>query len=422
MVFLQGCDDDSDNASSESASGDVADPDYQDDDPRPHFPNQNELNDLIRDLGLPKSGAELLTSRLMEWNLLGEDCQITMQRNRHLEFAKYFAVDGSLCFCSDVTGLFHAIGIEYDSSGWRLFIDSSTRSLKAVLLHNGNIYPSIPVAHSTQMKEDYDNVRNLLAHIDYNKYRWDICGDYKMIGFLLGMQGGFTKYSCFLCLWDSRAASEHYNRAEWPARETLEPGSHNVVREALVDRSKVLLPPLHTKLGLIKQFVTALDPGGETYQQIRIMFPKLTEAKISGGIFVGPQVRKMLASERLEQTMSGLEMQAWKSFRAVVNGFLGNNKEPNYKELVSNMIKAYQKMGCRMSPKMHYLHSHIDFFHGNLGSTSEEHGERFHQDIMRMEQRYQGHWDSAMMGDYIWSIVRRDGSGHKRKCRSSQHF
>jgi hypothetical protein len=53
--------------------------------------------------------------------------------------------------------------MELDPSQWRLFIDSSSRSLKAVLLHNGNLYPSIPVAHSVQMKEDYDNVKHLLG-------------------------------------------------------------------------------------------------------------------------------------------------------------------------------------------------------------------------------------------------------------------
>ena len=40
-----------------------------------HFPTKKELDDLIRNLGLMKSGAELLTSRLNEWNLLGDDCK-----------------------------------------------------------------------------------------------------------------------------------------------------------------------------------------------------------------------------------------------------------------------------------------------------------------------------------------------------------
>ena len=39
---------------------------------KPYYPNQKDLNDLIRDLGLTKSNAELLTSRLKQWNLLDD--------------------------------------------------------------------------------------------------------------------------------------------------------------------------------------------------------------------------------------------------------------------------------------------------------------------------------------------------------------
>ena len=62
-------------------------------------------------------------------------------------------------------------------------------------------------------------------------------------------------------------------------------------------------------------------------------------------------------------------------------------------------------MGCRMSLKMHFLHSHLDFFSRNMGDVSEEHGERFHQDISDMERRYQGRWNCNMMGDYLWSVT-----------------
>lgn len=37
-----------------------------------YFPNQKDLNDLIRDLGLTKSKGELLTSRLKQWNLVDD--------------------------------------------------------------------------------------------------------------------------------------------------------------------------------------------------------------------------------------------------------------------------------------------------------------------------------------------------------------
>ncbi|KDR19280.1 hypothetical protein L798_06074 [Zootermopsis nevadensis] len=39
------------------------------------------------------------------------------------------------------------IGVTYDQKEWRLFIDSSKLSLKAVMLHNGNVKASVPVAH-----------------------------------------------------------------------------------------------------------------------------------------------------------------------------------------------------------------------------------------------------------------------------------
>jgi hypothetical protein len=48
--------------------------------------------------------------------------------------------------------------IEYEVNEWQLFIDSSIRSLKAVLLHNGNNYTSLPVGHSVHLKESYENL------------------------------------------------------------------------------------------------------------------------------------------------------------------------------------------------------------------------------------------------------------------------
>jgi len=38
------------------------------------------------------------------------------------------------------------------------FVDLSKFSLKAVVLYNGNIHPSIPTAHSVNMKETYHNM------------------------------------------------------------------------------------------------------------------------------------------------------------------------------------------------------------------------------------------------------------------------
>ena len=153
------------------------------------------------------------------------------------------------------------------------------------------------------------------------------------------------------------------------------------------------------------------------------MFPQLSEAKIKGVIFVGSQIRKMLGSKELEDTMTSDERNAWGALRGIVHEFLGNNKSENYKDIVENLIEQYRTQGCRISLKLHYLHSHLDFFKENLGDVSDEHGERFHQDIRMMEKRYQEKWDSAMMGDYIWFLIREDDNAvHKKKSRSNVHF
>jgi hypothetical protein len=52
--------------------------------------------------------------------------------------------------------------LQYAPEQWRLFIDSSKVSLKAVLEHNRNKHPSIPLAHAVHMKESYTNIQGLL--------------------------------------------------------------------------------------------------------------------------------------------------------------------------------------------------------------------------------------------------------------------
>ena len=84
-------------------------------------------------------------------------------------------------------------------------MDSSVKSIKAVLLHIGNKLASVPVAHSVKLNECYVDMKHLLDALRYDLHQWKLCGDLKMIVILLGLQGGYTKFQCFLCLWDSRA-------------------------------------------------------------------------------------------------------------------------------------------------------------------------------------------------------------------------
>jgi hypothetical protein len=70
------------------------------------------------------------------------------------------------------------------------------------------------------------------------------------------------------------------------------------------------------------------------------------------------------------------------------------------------MLEAYRMMGCNTSLKVHFLHSHLDFFPANLADVSGEHGERFHQDNYTVEKRYQGRWNKTMRVDYCLKFKR----------------
>lgn len=56
----------------------------------------------------------------------------------------------------------------------------------------------------------YKNIKELLKEINYERYIWDVHGDFKMLGLLLGRHGGHTKHSCSLYLGDSRESDQHY--------------------------------------------------------------------------------------------------------------------------------------------------------------------------------------------------------------------
>lgn len=57
------------------------------------------------------------------------------------------------------------LSLKHDLTEWRLFIDSTELSLKAVLLYNGNHPPFILVGHAVSMSETYLNLTALLDSI-----------------------------------------------------------------------------------------------------------------------------------------------------------------------------------------------------------------------------------------------------------------
>ena len=163
------------------------------------------LNDLVRDLNFLKESAELLGSRLQHNNLLASTTTYSWYMRRKKDLVQYFSMEETFVYCQNVAGLLQAMSCTYDPTEWRLFLTDAKASLKCVLLNNGNKYASIPIGHSVHLKETYENMKLLLTKIKYwyDQHHRMVCGDLRVLSMLLGQQGGYTKYPCFLCLWDS---------------------------------------------------------------------------------------------------------------------------------------------------------------------------------------------------------------------------
>lgn len=335
----------------------------------------------------------------------------------------HFQEANNITFCANVNGLFTSLGFPHKVEEWRLFIDSSKSGLKAVLLHNGNKQPSVPIAYSKKLKETYENMDVLLQAINYKEHNWLIVCDLKVVTQLMGMQAGFTKYSCFLCYWDSRARNEHYTKECWPRREHYEPNYRNVMHAPIVNPRKIIFPPLHIKLGLIKQLVHTLRSMDAPMRRLTQLFPKLSPLKIKSGVFIGPDIDKILSDEEFRLALPENHKKALLALRTVVTGFLGNYKSPSYRENVKEMMNCFEAIGANMSLKVHFLRDHLDEFVSNLGDYSEQHGERFHQDIMLMEKRYGGVNISSMLSDHCWFLIRESNEyGHMWKRNANKIF
>jgi len=137
----------------------------------------------------------------------------------------------------------------------------------------------------------------------------------------------------------------------------------------------------------MKNFVKVPYRNGPEFSVLCEKFPRLSTETIKAGVFIGPQIRQLFTDLQFDLALSDDEKAAWNALRHVATGFLGNVKTVNFRKHVEDLITSYEKLGCNMSLKMHFLHSRLVSFPVDCGAVSDEHGKRFHQNISAMENR-----------------------------------
>ena len=94
-------------------------------------------------------------------------------------------------------------------------------------------------------------------------------------------------------------------------RQRLKPGSHNVQSHPLVDPNKILPLPLNIKLGVMKNFVKAMDGEGNVLAFLQEKFPRISMEKLKTGIFDGTQIKEIMKDPMFDEAPSEAEVSAW---------------------------------------------------------------------------------------------------------------
>jgi hypothetical protein len=266
-------------------------------------------------------------------------------------------------------------------------------------MYKNNLLPTIPVAYAN-VKEDRSSIQKVLQLIDYYSHGWLIMCDLKVLNFIMGLKSGYAKYPCFYCMFDSRQSEKDYDNTHiWPARTDFD-------NDPLVPIEKIAFPVLHIKLGLFQKYVKALDKESDCFKFICQNIKK-SEAKLTNGVFTGPEIRLLMKQDGFPGTMTDLQRSAWFNFCDVARHVLGKDITEDWKEKVDLLMSSFQAMGVpSVSNKMHLLFKHKDKCEPHLGIFSDEHGERLHKEMQVIEKRFGHCLNKEMLAECIWSLKR----------------
>jgi len=88
--------------------------------------------------------------------------------------------------------------------------------------------------------------------------------------------------------------------------------------------------------------------------------------------FLWSTIKQLFEDEEFNTKLNSTKRRARKALENIYGNFLGNEKAENYSENAQELIASCSVLGCNMSLKLHFLHSHVGFFSENIAAVSKE--------------------------------------------------
>jgi len=125
-------------------------------------------------------------SSLKQLNIPEKSVMVTFCKKSQSVTATYYSLNGDLLCYNNIRELTKELQFEHTSEQRRLSIDLSKVRLKAVLFHNVNKFPSIPLVHAVHVTETHEDLQILQQKKKATR-----------TAMLAVLQGGYTKFCCF---------------------------------------------------------------------------------------------------------------------------------------------------------------------------------------------------------------------------------
>ena len=187
-----------------------------------------------------------------------------------------------------------------------------------------------------------------------------------------------------------------------------------------MDAQKILLPPLHIKLDLLKDFVKGLDRDSAGYKYLRERFPEISKAKLKESILIGSEIRELMKDGEFLSRLASVELEVWNSLVKAVHKFLGNNKSHDYEKVVQQTVTNFRALDCRMSIKLHFLGSQL--FSHESRSLQRGTGRKVPSEYLYYGKAVSETMECRMMADYCWSLKRSNTAPDYRRKTFKRRF
>ena len=278
-----------------------------------------------------------------------------------------------------------------------------------------------------EVDETFESIENLVSSLKLRVgSKRMLCADLKVVNMSLGLQSYQCRHPCPFCEW--RKGEDKHDHPE----RTFENIRHNFERfqeQASGKKEKVknffncirpasalfpengrvidvvALPELHLLLGVVnKLFVELKGIDARVAKEWSRNELHLRPAPWSGQ-FVGNDCHTLLkktdrlrdianrlpARQRTKRAKINRLADAFQSFQKLVHSCFGNTLHDTWEKDLINFRESYRATGASISPKVHIIIAHLNYFVGKFGALgifSEQAGEAIHHDFKREFQKY----------------------------------